>query len=388
MGVNYQKLLPSSMRNTRWGQFARAYQTLIEQEIKPNSIDPIKNQYDEELMTSDECIANIISLGWQLSTYEGYTSTLEYLKKELYTITKRVLHKTTRKAYFYTYYIYNMTGDVFPLFSQIDTSLLPMTNWWIFNENFSPINTLDSGDDNILYYITNFFDTGTSFDTGSTFDTLIPVYTNPHSTGLANTTLDAADLFELDAESTIISSVRDIELFFTFDFIENISEFISTYTVKAFENDLYQTKKATEILFYTPLLIINAYLNHTEQDTTYYNYTQTISALQRSILIGTNISTAATIRFGTGSHTIINNSITDVQNYSYQVSGSNLLLTTNPIDNTPIYTKKIYPFNKMTSFSEIAVWDSGNNCLLYATFPTINFPTKIYSNFALSFNLV
>ena len=46
MHIDYKKLLPATLRNTRWGQLIEAYQSIMENDIKNKVIYPIKDQYN------------------------------------------------------------------------------------------------------------------------------------------------------------------------------------------------------------------------------------------------------------------------------------------------------------------------------------------------------
>jgi len=377
MAIDYKKLLPSILRDTRWGQFMEAYQSIIA-DIKTEKIDPILDQFDIEKMSETELISACDRFGFNLSVYEGYSSTTPYYIKELLTIVPRILYKNCRKGYWCIYYVFNLIGDIYPVMKNFDTTLEPYTTWWVDNENPVIFEALDDGDPNILYYIYANFDTSFSFDSGLTFDKKFPVYSSTPQKNIPDTTLDADDFLTLDGTSDIDLIIRYILFSFKFMYIENEDEFLSIYSVKALENDVKQHKRGTEYIIYEPSLIINA--STSELITTYTSEDGLSIATQNSILIGTDLSDISKIRFGTGRHTTINGSITDVQTFSFEIDYSDFTV----LDSNLLafkMRKTLYERQKMEgSFSEIAIIDSGSNCVLYSKFPTIHFPVNLFSN--------
>lgn len=376
MTVNFKNLLPSNMRNYRWGQLAQAYQE-IWNNIITEKVNPILDQMNIDNATTDEIKRIFQMFGYSLSSYEGFTSTAEYFRREAITLASRVLYKTTRNAYLYTLFIYNLRGDIYPLYNDETTLLTPITDWWENNEFSTVLDELDAGDDNILYY------SGTS-----------PVYDTPQSTGFSNTTLDADDFLTLDMLSNVNSITRYLLLSFRYLFVEDNEQFLSDYTIKAVVNDIKQIKKATEIVFFEPDLYINLNKDNTKRTTTYIDYDQTISGVsQESIIIsGSPLATFYNIRFGTGRHTTIDNSITDVQTASFEILASQMIESTGDSSkytsgaNSYKSYRKIFSYpQQLTEFSEIALMHVSGGCLLYSTFPKVNYPTNMNSNIQLSF---
>lgn len=367
MSVNFKNLLPSAMRNVRWGQLAQAYQSIWD-DLLEQKINPILNQLDLDQATTAEIKLIFQKFGFSLSSYEGFTSTTNYYKREALTLAIRIMYKTARNSYLYTLFIYNLLGDIYPLYLNETDGLLPITDWWENNEFSTVIDELDIGDENILYY------------SGG-----IPVYDTPQSSGFSNTTLDADDLLTLDTLSNVNSITRYLLLSFRYSFIENELEFLSDYTVKALVSDVNQVKKATETVFFEPNLFLFSNVEESVRVTNYFDYDQTISGSQKSILIDTNyLSGCDIIQFGTGSISEINSYISGVQTLSYSFPFSQFINSTPDGATYTSYRKKFTYPQKLTKFSEIALMQSGQ-CLFYSTFPEVNFPDTMNSNIQLSF---
>lgn len=389
MNIQFKNFLPSNLRNTRWSEFIEAFQS-IATDIRQEKVDRIKTQFDLDLMTSDEKISFARTLGFDLLIYEGYTSSDYYLRKQVSTIVDRILWKTTRTGYRYIHYVYNMKGDCYPLLVNLDDTLEPILNWWGFSENPTIVDSLDSEGNNILYYFPLKWDAGEySWDVDETWDATFEVYSNPRETGLDTTYLDTDDYPNIDLDSFINQLSRHLLLTYQFRFVENATEFISAETALAFWHDATLNKKKVEVLYFEPMLVINANEDNTLRTTTYSNYDGTISATQQTIQIKDKLDSIEKIRFGNGGHTVVDSSITDVQSF---ISSTELLLDgdCDVIDQQPEYLKfrkELTDHCKWYNFSEIAFFNSLDECILYTKFPKINFSSKMNSNVCVEVNL-
>jgi hypothetical protein len=388
MIVDYKNLLPKILQDTRWGQFAEAYQSLTDT-IKEDKVYPILYQYDINEMSTTEMQYIAEMFGFPLSIYTGYSSTEDYLKKELLTIIKRILTKTTRTSYKYTFYIFNLLGDVYPLILQDDSSLSVYDTWWHDNENPGIINILDGADDNILYYVLYVTDTVfTKLDISLTTDMSTAIYdADPDAPFTDEGTLDMSDVaggITIDPTTYLDDVLRTIIVCYRFLFAESATEFLSTYTLKAFHNDITFIKKKTEEIIFEPHLQIYAYSSYLARITDYTDYNYDNIATQTSICISNpTLSTISKIRFGTSGHTTVNNSITDVASYSFQLTSSEYEAITG--ETNPTYRKILHERCTMSNFSEIAIWNATNTCILYSKFPMIYFQAGKYHNIKLEF---
>ena len=375
MSVDFKKLLPTALRKEKWGQLAQAYQSLWD-DLVSEKINPILTQFDIENATTTEIKRLFQIFGFNLSSYQGFCNTAEYYRREALTLAIRVLNKTARNSYLYTYFIYNLLGDVLPLYDTITAGLSPISDWWENNEFTSVIDTLDCGYDNILYYA------------GAT-----PIYDIPKSTGFSNTTLDADAVTTLDNQSNIEAITRYLLLTFKYLFVEDATQFLSQYTIKGFVNDINQIKKSTEICFFEPELFVNFNNDNSVRETVYTDYDQTVSGCsQQAILISGSATDFYKYRLGTGAHSIIDDSITDVEVFSYEILASEMSSSTDT-DSTHYssgasyisYRKQFdYP-QHLTEFSELAILNISGQCLAYGEFPIVKFPTTMNSNIQFSF---
>lgn len=366
MNINYKKLLPASLRAGRWGELIEAYQSIIENDLKPDLINAIKNQYYFEGMTTAEKLKFISMLGYNLYQYEGYTSSTTYLNKQIPTLVRRILYKTTRTAYKYLFYLYNGIGDVYPTIYN-DEYYDPVIDWWTNNENPNAIQNLDAGDD------AEFEDT--------TLDDLVNFTT-------------------LDQEGFVSNLVRFILMSFKPLQVESVTEFLSTYSLKGFIKDSYQIKKITERLIYEPYLVLQSNANGTENQITFTNYEYVDTAYQNTILLsgstllsGEGLPSGSsfiyddigTLRFGIGGHDYLSG-ISDVETYSFQLTSGQFQEITSTSETSVIIRKKITSLVYGNKFSEVAVLDELSGCMFYSKFPMVNFPSeKIYGNLKLEF---
>ena len=106
MIIDYKEFLPSALRSTRWGEFIEAFQSLIEDDFIPDKIEYIFNQFDIEEATEEQLVDLAYRLGFELSILTGYTSTTDYLQKEIRTIVARIKSKATRGGYRNINYIF------------------------------------------------------------------------------------------------------------------------------------------------------------------------------------------------------------------------------------------------------------------------------------------
>ena len=61
---------------------------------------------------------------------------------------------------------------------------------------------------------------------------------------------------------------------------------MSLETLKVLKNDIDQIHKATEVIYYTPILEIPINLNKTPKTKTYTSYDLSLTANQNSLLVG------------------------------------------------------------------------------------------------------
>lgn len=388
--VDYKKLLLSNMRNTRWGEWVEAYQDIIDNDLIPDKIDIILDQFNIDEMTSTDFQNIADKLGFPLFIAEGYTNTTKYFKRELLSIVPKIINKTAHNSYLYELHIFSLRGEVYPLLEE-GGYLIPKWDWWTSNENPAIINILDSGDDNLLYYLpTKLGKNITKLDEGYKLDTLIPTYDNPKSSGLVDSMLDEDDtnlLQNLDQESFIINLTRSILLTYSFTEAETSTAFLDDNSLLAFYNDTILLKRKTERIYFEPKLKIYFKTDNSLVTTTYPLLDGTGSTNQYSMLISGDISLTRTIKIGDSAHTTINGSITNVDNEILSLDRYNDMeefISEDSVNGLAL-RKNLQDFNKFIDFTEIALLDEGGNCLLYATFPEVKYNSKMYSNISFDF---
>lgn len=377
---SFKKLLPRSMRETRWGELMEAVQD-VSDEIKTEKIDIIMNQYDIDLATVDNLKDMAYFFGFNLLTLTGYSESLYYLKKEISTITKRIKWKNTRKGYQYILYIFDQLGEIYLTYLKSNQYLLVEYATWKEIEVVG-VDTLDQESDNILYYLYG-----------------APVYTSPAHTGLLPSFLDTDEFPYLDMLYTY-PKVYTRHLVFDYKpkFVENQFEFLSLNTLKVLKNDIDQMHRKTETIHYQAALETEINIDGSLTEKVWPSYDNSISAVQRSICMQPDLSTVVLARFGNNSYPQVNSGITDVNSYVWGLSGilnealeigvkdTQLITSTDTVleFNTLIEQRSKLP----TGISEVALIDTLSGIVAYSQFPTIQWDEGMYSSLRMKFTLV
>lgn len=188
--IDFKKYLASALRTTRWGELIEAYQSVLS-ELDEDLIEKMLNQYDLDNATITDYQNLLYRFGWNYSTYVGWTSQLEYFKRQALTCVDRIKYKNTRRAYLDELYVFNLTGDVYPLKEETDETLTPYLDWWTSPEVREDLDQkLDPELPNILYIIPYGVDRGFALDVGYTFDEVTIYYDDPIDMGGNRTYLD------------------------------------------------------------------------------------------------------------------------------------------------------------------------------------------------------
>jgi hypothetical protein len=371
MNIDYTKLLPYQLRSTRWADIMTVVGSLLA-DIKVNHIDIIRTQNIIMQMTDDQLLTFASNFGYNITSSDGYTATLDYLRKEVYTIIPRILNRTTILGYNSVFTIFNLNGHVYPT-TYYSPYLIPYETWITDTEQteLEPY-TLDNDGDFILFYIG-----------------LTPIYDYPANSIEPAITLDDENnqYPTLDRMSILRAITRHLVIQYSFLYVENTTEFLSQNTLKAFYNDILNQKRRTEVVYYEPVLESTASsVTGTKTTTTLYNYDHSVTTYAYSILLQTNIGSVSKIRFGDNFHDIIDGSITDVKNFVTEIllSDCEIAVSTNTeLQGRRLITQKC----SFVNFTEIALFDSLSNCLYYATFPKIQYSPEMYSNIAFHITL-
>jgi len=327
-------------------------------DLKTEKIDAIKYKNDINNMTTNEIFDISDKFGYTLLSLDGYTSTEDYLRKEVKSLIPRIQWKNTRTAYKWLFYIFNLIGDIYPIRTiGLDPTFRVVDDYWT-NESINITQTFTLDPD--------------------------PADTLDSTTGLW--------ISILDQTTSAVTILRHLLISYAPRFIENTTEFISLNTLKVFLSDVKQTKRATEIPYFEHQLIVPAYLNKTLYTKTYTTYDESSSANMYSILTGSNLTNFNFMEFGNGARSsfasgTISGVVSLVKTLRTTPSGEIQFiesLSANQLYGRRIITdKNIFP-----SFTEIALKDANSGCLLYSTFPKVQWDEKMFSSILFKINLV
>jgi hypothetical protein len=388
IGIDFTKYLPSPLRKYDiWVQFIQTVQKVYTDFFNA-VINPIVDQYDIDLMTIEQHQNFLKFTGHPYSTYEGYTSTLPYFKKQSETIQERIQYKNFRYNYLSIYYVYNLIGDAFPMY--FEDYLIPIYNWNSNNEKDAIIDTLDSGDDNVAFF-QSYFSDGMQIPTidDSNFpnvDEKFAVYLDPKNDNVGDGFLDddTGKSTILDPSTILDKLTRNILLNYTYKQVENENDFLREETVRAFYNDTRISKRRTERLYYEPS--IDIFHNSTQYDvetTEYENFVSgEVGAEQNTILLTSESfepSAVVSIHFGNNKYSTLNSGIVDVQSL-VQVSSGVLIQEDNYV--RPF----INPLQTQENFNEVAFYSQDSGILMYTTLPNVIYNDNMYGSFRFNFN--
>jgi hypothetical protein len=421
MKVQFKKLLPKIMQDTRWGDLIDVYQNMTTT-LRNDLIFPIYNQYTIE-GTLPEKIKLGAFLGFTILSFDDtYTATEDYINKQISTIVKRIKCKNSKRAYVYTGAIYNIGVMIYPIFYNSSGTLSGKLNTLYDTDSqvqYSVVMTDQEGSN--LYYWKdvdnwNLDDAALlTLDSNLNMDETIEIYGPTQETGLMEAFTDTESAVETDTTATstsqsgtIITQItRNILFCYSHTMLETSNEWLSTYSLKALKNDIDQIHKITEVIYYEPWLQLETVnILETLTSKTYYNYDFSVSGQIHSVLKGNSLLDAQFIQFGIGSHysTVsgIPTSISGVQTLSYcipsgVISGVTYLNLPSGVagwslfdDATPThidFDMVIAEKNKFLYFTEFALLNSNSGCIYYATFPKVQWTDSMNNNIRIKINL-
>jgi len=370
------KLLPKSLRSGDWADIVDTFYKYMSEDFIPNKIDIIKTQHFFDRLTIENCRDIAYEFSWSITEGDGYTGTLGYLKKEVATIVKRIVAKNARPAYLYNYYCVLLIGDVYPLLNR-PQGLVPYLLWFTDPDTTHDLLTLDMGGDPIA-------DTPTSEPDPPLWTLDDPNY--PTTVGRDDDYV-SLDFFDYTGELT-----RHILLRYRHRFLEDETQFHSIATSRAFFFDTLQIKRPQQTPHFEPIIDIYVPSDQAVHTKTFYSEDKSISSDQKSIAFKTSpsLDTIAHIKFGKGSHSIINLSITDVETElggslkdTYTVEEFDIDIQTPEIFYSGIQidsTIRLFDnISENVEFSEIIIYNNSMEPLLYTTFPTVRFFKKMLS---------
>jgi hypothetical protein len=388
MNFSFKKFLPEILRDDKWGELAEVWQSIYD-DLKNDKIRPIFNQYDPDKMSRVEFISLARMFGFDLKTLTGYTETLNFLKKEALFIIPRLKVKTTPLCYILQGIPFNLISTGYSVIydNNVDKFIgdESLTGDFIYGTT-----TLDREDRNYTY-------TGSLINTDGSIELDgIPVseIDNMYRVSIGTfvqkdpSYLDFVEFPTLDGSDLLYSLTRNFIYNYEHKFVESATEFMSLNTLSVLYNDVKQFKRTTDRVYFEPYLKVhvNSDKSITAKDWTDYN--GDVLATQQSILIKDNFENWETIRFGTGAHSTIDVSITDVATYSFEwdyTDNTNKIIETLTNYN---FRTLITEMQKITEFTELAVLDTSGDCVLYSTFPKIQFDSTMYCNLKFDFKII
>lgn len=367
MNLDFRKLLPSNIRETRWGELASVMQSIYS-DIKIEKFLPIKNQKISYLMSNQELFDFCYMLGYTVVKLDGYTSSYQYLYRQAKTLKHRIKKKTTRCPYQTISYIYDLIGEAYPMaYDDINNTLLP---------------------------VYDYYDVINSWNPGVTeFDRELNLDGTP--SGKPMLLFDTPEFPTFDMTGVDKHLTRHIVFSYENYFIEEADKFFSIDTTKALHSDLNFINRITEVIYVEPILKINVLSDNTVTSKIYTSYDGDISINYDSILIGSDFITTneiTVIKFGNGKHTDLDllNSGSDIEGtiiYTLDVTDETHVKEFNWTDIRFNIAKAITEYCQLEPITEVALFDiSGLVC--YCTFPEISFYYKLYSNIILDINII
>lgn len=372
--VNFREFLPKYMLKSPWASFIDVYQSISE-DIRDMVTDRMKYRYNIEQINEDELRDLIFRFGYDLPSFNGYTSTTPYLKRQAQSTIPEIKNKTTNLSYQYIYYVYNLIGFVYPL-RFIDGKLYPNKDPNGTTTGPSNILEFDQEDPFILFYVG-----------------LIAYPNNPPiPSGLPPLFFDSFDDPNPAARAIFFDGNDQLQftnhfiLSYQFRFIESTEIFASSNTMKSLYENVSQNKRIIECPHYQPRIIFNLDSGGGITTTTYTTEDGLQSSLMETILCNgfTDVSTVAKIQYGTGGFVNPPNTITGVQSIAItQVLSTDYLITNQTTTNLEceLLSEEYYiqDFGGSYQFSEIALLNSLDVCVAYARFPSVIFDPRMWN---------
>lgn len=387
MNFSFKKFLPKIMDDTLWGELIEVWQSIY-QDIKDDVVFKIFNQYDLDNVREQDLIDLSKMFGWNLLYLTGYTSTFEFLKKEVELIIPRLVTKSTPFSFILTGVPFNLISNGYSVIYNEDEEIYIGDETLTGTSIVGTVN-LDREDQGFIYERSIIgLDRGLTLDATPTLksDAMYKVSVDPPPY-LSQTTLDAVEFPKLDGSLLLYSLTRNFIFSYTHKFIENSNEFMSINTQRVLMNDIDQIKKVTNRCYYEPYLHINLNGDKTQTDKIWTDYQGNHLYTQKSILINGNLSQLKTIRLGNSKHNIIDTSITDVNNFIYEWDFN----LTNIIIQEPnhyIFRFNMNEMQKLSPFTEICIINESDEIVMYSEFPKVQWHPNMYCNLKFELRII
>ena len=360
MNFSFKNLLAKILRPGRWGEFLEVIQDMV-REIKADKMDRLRDKINLDLAGETDLEDFIDGTGFNLPKFDGYTSSLYYLRERA-------------------------KGIIFEIRTKLSIeSILSMYKGFLVYGSAYGVQRFSSEIWRTLYT-----------DTEGTLITL----DQEVGTALPALYLDTTEWVTLD-EDVNTGFISHLVLTYGWVFAENTTQLWSPETARAFYLTLRQNKRKRDFHRFQPYLKIDLNANNTAKTWAYPVYTRDASALQKTILLTGDLSDIARIDLGNGVHTTIDLSITGCQSvidtftvganyqYDFREVKTNSATTLNLEYSYTEWTKLSDTIgNQILTLTECALFDSGNNIIAYATFPEVNYTEEMLSTILFEFNIV
>jgi len=388
MNFSFKRFIPKAMQDTKWGSLTEVWQSIYT-DIRDDKVKAIFNQYDFDNATEQELRDLAVMLGYNLRTLNGYTSTLDFIKKELLFLIPRLKSKTTPSCYQIQGIPFNLISNGYSVVYDTIYDVY-IGDETLLGSSQAGTTHLDREDRGYTYRGSLVrLDAYISLDYTPPFalDTTERVSTGTYSE-LNPSYLDFVEFPSLDGSAILFSLTRNMIFNYTHKFIESATEFQSLETLKVLKNDIDQFKRVTDRCYYEPYLQIELNSNNTVTNKTWTDYQGLTPTLQKSVLTSTDFTNMKYINFGSGTHSIIHSGITDVHDFIFQISyTSGVSKITEELDHLNFRTL-IKEQQHFSGFTEVAILDSFSGCLLYSTFPKVQWDNSTYSNIKFDFQII
>lgn len=375
-------LVPSVIKTNKWKSFFNVLEDVFKNDIDRDSDDKFLNKYNYKFQDESNLRDLLYKNGSVIPAYTGYTSTINYLQRRVYSSMFEILYRNSNIAYKYILRSYYLYGSVIPLRKTTKGYLGFYENGLTSQTNLKSL-VADREKPIIQYYI------------GSQ-----PFPENVQPTGetmlLADTYLDEFGLFPITSDFEELRDYSNIMMIdMIYNFVENRNDFLSEGSVRSLYELIDHYKKMKLIVRYQPSLNIKFNYNNTHE-TKYKDFNNEYEVSQMSIHHSDTFQKATKIQLGTGKHFQISDSVNGVQIKIYEKSilDNYLILRNEPneffIENIKLDLESLTDDNgnQILYFSEIALLDDFDNVLFYCYFPNIIFYYKMITSMRFYFSFV
>lgn len=389
---DFKKLLIKSLRQTRWGDLANAFQDIIS-ELKSDKLSKLKYKFDVQNSGEENLKSLIVNSGFPLYIYSGFTSSLEYLKRRAESLVYERLYRGGALSYLYIMKSFFLKGGVYSLRSDEQK---------IFRVIRNPLESINS-------QAFEYFLSDQALPFIYYYDGVNPVPNPPIETGLPDLYSDSDDMAGASRILFLdINEIRDYTNHFVIEYeflkIEDENVFQSSYTALAFEKTVNYSKREKEVAHFQPLIKVPLMMDKSVNEIVFTSYDDLLQSSEKTIWVTGDLSQVNKVQIGRG------------RNYDIDINPVNQcsipLITYTPvsayfneIDRSVSglhIESNIYEYSKLgisatgavsgevaiTNFSEVAFLDNTNNLIAYAYFPSVNLTDTMYSSVCFDVRIV